>query len=236
MFEVFGEEKVITACMLASMALSIFVRVFLGGLYRNMIRETDNMATTENRFLKQCKMKFQNCFELCGRVSNIPVFVDRSLNRLSFGPFSFEVLYHFSGQAMLLSVFFSGLGVLRSIIRGGTLGDILPFYIVSFLGLYLYFSVSTAVDIRGKRQVLKINLVDYLENHLSPRINVTRQDMEMLYGESRTEREKRIPGTDAETGKAEGNGKAAADAETERAEKNGKAEELEALLKEFLTT
>ena len=44
--------------------------------------------------------------------------------------------------------------------------------------------MSTVVDIRGKKRVLKVNLVDYLENHLSPRIEITRQDMEMLYGEA----------------------------------------------------
>lgn len=170
--------------MLVCLGLSIFLRGFLGLLYGNMIRETDNMAATENKLLKQCKLKFANCFELSGGVSNIPVFVDRFLNRLALGRLSFQMLYHLSGQMMLLSVVFSGIGVCRCIIRGKTLGDILPFYIVSFLGLYLFFSVSTIVDIKGKRRTLKINLVDYLENHLSPRIDVTRQDLEMLYGEA----------------------------------------------------
>lgn len=184
MFDVFVEEKSIAICMLVCMFFSIFLRVFLGLLYRNMIREADNMATTKNKLLKQCKLKFTNCFELSGGVSNIPVFVDKFLNRLSLGHLSFEMMYHLSGQTMLLSVVFAGVGVCRSIMKGSTLGHILPFYIVSFIGLYLYFSVSTIVDIKGKRRTLKVNLVDYLENHLSPRIDVTRQDMEMLYGEA----------------------------------------------------
>lgn len=183
MFEIFMEEKVLTALMLSFLALSIFIRIFLGLLYYKMIREADNMATTNNKMLKQCKLKFANCYQLSNGVANIPIFVDKFLNRLSFGHLSFSMMYHLSGQAMLLSVVFSGVGICRSIIRGRTLGDILPFYIVSFLGLYLYFSVSTVVDIKGRKRVLKVNLVDYLENHLSPRIDVTRQDIEMLYGE-----------------------------------------------------
>lgn len=109
---------------------------------------------------------------------------NKFINHLSLGHLSFGMLYHFSGQAMLLSVVFSGIGICRSIVKGRTLGDILPFYIVSFIGLYLYFSISTVVDIKSKRRTLKINLVDYLENHLSPRIDVTRQDMELLYGDA----------------------------------------------------
>ena len=183
MFAIFMEEKVVSALMAASLVLSIFLRIFLGLLYRNMIKETDNMSSTNNKMLKQCKLKFANCYQLSNGVANIPIFVDKFLGRLTFGHMSFGLLYHLSGQAMLLSVVFSGVGISRCIVRGKTLGDILPFYIVSFVGLYLYFSVSTVVDIKGKRRMLKVNLVDYLENHLSPRIDVTKQDIEMLYGE-----------------------------------------------------
>ncbi|MCM1189152.1 MAG: hypothetical protein NC541_07615 [bacterium] len=181
--DIFMEHKAVTVCMFASLALSIFLKVFLGMLYGHMIKETDNMATTENKLLKQCKVKFSNCYELNNGISNVPVFVDKFINRLSLGFLSFEMLYHLSGQMMLLSVVFSGVGICRSIMAGSTLGEILPFYIVSFMGLYLYFSVSTVVDIKRKKSILRVNLVDYLENHLSPRIHVTRQDMERLYSD-----------------------------------------------------
>ena len=183
MFDIFWEEKVMSALMLSFLGLSLFLRIFLGLLYHRLIRETDNMATTRNKMLKQCKLKFANCYQLSNGVANIPVFVDKFLNRLSFGHVSYTMLYHLSGQTMLLSVVFSGVGICKCIVGGKTLGDILPFYIVSFLGLYLYFSVSAIADIKGKKRVLKVNLVDYLENHLSPRIGVTKQDIEMLYGE-----------------------------------------------------
>ncbi len=184
MISVFAEQKVVTICIFACLALSIFLKIFLGMLYRHMIKEADNMAITNNKLLKQCKIKFSNCYELNNGIHNIPVFVDKFINRLSLGCFSFDLLYHLSGQMMLFSVVSAGIGICRSIIAGRTLGAILPFYIVSFLGLYLYFSVSTVADIKGKRRMLKINLVDYLENHLASRMNVTRRDMEMLYGDA----------------------------------------------------
>ncbi len=184
MISVFEEQKAATVCMFACLALSIFLKIFLGMLYRHMIKEADNMATTSNKLLKQCKIKFSNCYELNNGIHNVPVFVDKFINRLALGHFSFDLLYHLSGQLMLLSVVSAGVGSCMSILAGRTLGAILPFYIVSFLGLYLYFSVSTVADIKGKRRVLKINLVDYLENHLSSRMSVTRRDMEMLYGDA----------------------------------------------------
>ena len=185
MFTIFKEEKVITAGILVFLCLSVLVRLMLAWMYHTMIRETDNMATTGNRLLKQCKVKFANCYQLNGGVSNIPVFVDKFLNRLSFGHLSFDAWYHLSGQCMLFSVIFAGVGICKGILDGRLLGEILPFYIASFLGLYLYFSLSALVDIKGKRRVLKTNLIDYLENHLSGRIPVTEQDYERLYGASK---------------------------------------------------
>ena len=185
MFTIFKEEKVITAGILVFLCLSVLVRLMLAWMYHTMIRETDNMATTGNRLLKQCKVKFANCYQLNGGVSNIPVFVDKFLNRLSFGHLSFDAWYHLSGQCMLFSVVFAGVGICKGILDGRMLGEILPYYIASFLGMYLYFSLSAMIDIKGKRRVLKTNLIDYLENHLSGRIPVTEQDYERLYGASK---------------------------------------------------
>lgn len=182
MFEIFREEWIVSVFMFSFAGLSIFLRVLLGLLYQNMIKETDNMASTKNKLLKQCKLKFSNCYQLNNGVANIPIFVDKFLNRLALGPVSFETMYHLSGQTMLLSVVSAGVGICRSILHGKMLGEILPFYIVCFAELYFYFSISTVVDIRGRRRVLKVNLVDYLENHLSARIGITESDMEMLFG------------------------------------------------------
>ena len=148
MFTIFKEEKVITAGILVFLCLSVLVRLMLAWMYHTMIRETDNMATTGNRLLKQCKVKFANCYQLNGGVSNIPVFVDKFLNRLSFGHLSFDAWYHLSGQCMLFSVIFAGVGICKGILDGRMLGEILPFYIASFLGLYLYFSLSGKSPVR----------------------------------------------------------------------------------------
>lgn len=49
-----------------------------------------------------------------------------------------------------------------------------------FIMLYAYFSVSAAVDLKGKREILKTNLVDYLENNISVRIPQSKKEQERL--------------------------------------------------------
>lgn len=183
MIKVFMQEPVASLFMVLFFTASIIVKTYLGVVYQNMIKEADNMAATNNRLLKQCKLKFANCYQLNNGVANIPVFVEKFMNRMKAGPFSFEVLDHLSGQAMLVSVICAGIGICRAIAASRMLIEILPFYVACFLGLYIFFSVNAVIDLKGKKTVLKVNLVDYLENHLAVRMEVTNDDLAMLYGE-----------------------------------------------------
>ncbi len=252
MFPIFEQEKIAAYGMIISFVLSVGVRVFLGMLYSRMIVETDNMATTNNKLLKQCKLKFSHCYQLNNGVANVPIFVEKFLTRLSLGPFSFGMLYHISGHLLMLSVIFSGMGVCRSIVAGSMFGQILPFYICIMIELYVYFSVAAIVDIKQKRKALKINLIDYLENHLSNRMQVTKEDIRMLYGEGEKKPELikglellPIAGWLADkneevewTGMAEDEGKRTAENHEIRPLtrlEEEEAEALEDLLKEFLS-
>ena len=70
----------------------------------------------------------------------------------------------------MLSVFAAGLGACKGIVDGKTLGEVLPFYIISMFELYFYFSISGFLDIEEKRRILSVNLVDYLENRMGNKL------------------------------------------------------------------
>lgn len=177
------------------------------------------MSSTENKLLKQCKLKFANCFQMNEGVSNIPVFVDKFLNRIRFCGMTLSGLHHLSGQFVLLSVFAGGIGACRGIAGGESLKQVLPFYIFSFFGLYLYFSVVAMIDMQAKRRILKTNLIDYLENHMVSRLALNIEEIRHLDG---AERQQDKPLQNKErTEKRKGFGKV-------------EQEELEELLKEFL--
>lgn len=230
MKQFFIRHTILTGIMLLFVLLSIICQIIIGFLYQNMIKETDNMSSTENKLLKQCKLKFVNCFQMNAGVANIPVFVDKFLNRIRFLGITIPGFHHLSGQLTLLSVFTGGIGICRGIINGESFGAILPFYILSFLGLYLYFSVTSLVDTQTKRDVLRTNLVDYLENHMVNRLSLNLEEIEKT--------EKAAPERAVNTENAE-NAEISSVQKTEKPLKIkafGKAEEeeLEELLKEFL--
>lgn len=234
MFQIFYKERLITVLMFSLLLCSICSRIIIGILYQNMIKEADNMSATKNKALKQCKLKFANCYQLNKRVSNIPIFVDKFINRLKLGPFSYLTLYHLSGQMMLLAVGVAGVGICKCIMEGYSIGDILPFYIVSFLGLYLYFAVSAIADIKGRRRILKTNLVDYLENHMANRL------AEGIYAEETaaegSRSEKKEGRTNIELMPMHKEEQEPRPEEGKRIFSRSEEKELEELLKEFLTS
>ena len=231
MLAIFQKELLLSSLMFVFLVCSILGKIMLGVLYQNMIKETENMRATKNKRLKQCKLKFVNCYRLNHGVANVPVFVDKYLNQMKIGPVSVNTFYHLCGQTMLLSVLCAGIAVCRSITKSAGLFAVLPYYIVSFLGLYLHFAVSAVMDIRGRRRMLKINLVDFLENHMSMQLaeaELTEEGEEAQDIRKTQKTEGRVkPKTTAVAREAE--------PEPQEVFSSMNEKELEELLKEFLT-
>ena len=170
MFQILLENILLTSLIIIFILLSVAFQILIGAIYQKLIHESENLSTTENKHLKLCKLKFQNCYQLNGNVPNISVFVDKFISRLVLFRLSLNSLRHLSSQLMMLAVFVAGIGASIGIIAGETMFRLLPYYILVIVGLYIYFSVAALVDIPGRRETLKINLMDHLENHLLSRL------------------------------------------------------------------
>lgn len=221
--------------------LSIICQISMGVLCHKLIWESENMSSTANKSLQQLKLKFSSCCQLHEGMSNISVFVDKYMNQLKIGGFSLSVLKHLSGQLVLLSILISGIGACRGIILGESVLYVVPYYIISFLGLYCYFAISSFVDISGKTQILRTNLIDYLENHLVNRLEQTTLDMKLIQGEDTAVKESLQSEENAklkENVKIKENAQGMKKAEQDKPEpavlSYTEAKELESLLKEFL--
>lgn len=210
-------EFMITILVLLS--LSIICQISMGVLCHKLIWETENMSSTANKSLLQLKLKFSSCCKLHEGMSNVSIFVDKYINQLKIYGFSLSTLKHLSGQLVLLSVLIAGIAACKGIVTGESVIYIVPYYIISFLGLYCYFAISSLVDITAKTRILRTNLIDYLENHLANRLEQTTLDLKLVQGED-TEIE---PEKEADKPK-----------DSNLILSHSEAQELESLLKEFL--
>lgn len=243
MLALFFYHKNFMFAILTLLLFSIICQLLLGVTLHRLIRETENMSATKNKSLQQLKLKFTGCTQLRETIPNVPVFVDKYVNQIRVGKIPVSFLKHLSGQLTLLAVLVAGIGACLGIIEDESFFVIAPFYLVSFLGLYLYFAAASLVDLPGKIAILRTNLVDYLENHLANRLGQTRLDMRMT-GMNADSPESKKKNTDmtrtAEKEETSGPEEALPLHQNEDRRKNSpaftpsEAEELELLLREFL--
>lgn len=190
-----------TTTAIVLLLFSILCRFITGVTLKKLAGEAENMSATNNRILKQCKVKFQSYYELNGGMMNVGVFVDKFIRSIRLGRWNLRMLNRLSGQLLMLSVFCCGLGACMGIARGDGAGRVLPYYLLALVTLYLYFSVSNLADVDGRQQELKTNIADFLENRMTERIRSVRQDSEYLDAEERRlrkaeakKRDERTPG------------------------------------------
>lgn len=219
MLTLFFRHKGFMIAILALLSCSILCQILIGVIYHRLIRETENMSATKNKSLQKLKLKFTSCRQLHENIPNVSVFVDKYLNQIGIGRIRLSFLKHLSGQLTLLSVLVAGIGACLGIIRDESFLMIAPFYLISFFGLYLYFAVTSLMDVPGKVNILRTNLVDYLENHLASRLDQTQLDMRLVGMEEQPKQKTDLEETNPK--------KAPAFTPSE-------AEELELLLREFL--
>lgn len=221
MIKIFFAHPEFMIPILILLSFSIICQISMGVLCHKLIWETENMSSSKNKSLQQLKLKFSSCCKLHEGMSNIPVFVDKYVNQIKVHGISLSTLKHISGQLVLLSILISGIGACRGIISGESVILIVPYYVISFLGLYCYFAISSLIDISDKTKILRTNLIDYLENHLANRLEQTELDLKIVQEqEAPEEKDAKNPSENKDDASVLS---------------YAEAQELESLLKEFLT-
>ena len=175
MFEIFVRHPYLSISVVVTVFVSVFLQILIGNVLKRMVNEAENMSSTEDKQLKQCKLKFVNCYKMNEGMENVTVFVEHFLEKISVGKMKITFVHRISNQMMLFSVLLSGLGAARGIVLNETIGQVLPFYLFAFLGLYIYYVAMSFAGMEEKKLSLKFSLVDYLENHMVGRLKQTEE-------------------------------------------------------------
>ncbi|MBR3607317.1 MAG: hypothetical protein IKL51_07070 [Lachnospiraceae bacterium] len=140
---------------------SISIQMIVGYYVLKMEKESQSLEEGNAALLLPCIKEYVR-EEL--KIRNISLFIERNLREIRIKKISLIRLKHISGQSLLFGIFLAGVGACIQIIAGKTLGQILPFYLLSFLGLYCYFSLSSWVDYEERKKEIKENLLDFFEH------------------------------------------------------------------------
>ncbi len=185
MFQVLWLEGICSLGILGFFAASMIGLIVLAAKYNKFIKEAENMSTTKRKELKAIKTKFLNSYGrqeteeeedkyIIHEKINVEVFVNKAINRLKIGGLKPHTWRFLCGQSIIISIVFAGVGIFKSILAERMIRDILPFYLIALLELYIYFSMISILNFEAKDKILRLTIVEYIENHMVNRIRVAK--------------------------------------------------------------
>lgn len=157
--------------------LSLLGKLVIRNLYRRLIRETDNMALTKNKYLKTLKQKAENTYRMNQGITNTQVYLEKQLYSIRFMGMSLNGWGNFSNQMSLLCFLLGGVGAFVSYWYRFDSYYIVLYGSVGILAGLFTIVVDYGLNPSDKKQHLMISLQDYLENSLFGRLVKERADI-----------------------------------------------------------
>ncbi|MCD7807509.1 MAG: hypothetical protein LUH19_09275 [Lachnospiraceae bacterium] len=172
MFDIFPESNTLSICAAAFFVLSLVTLLAQWTHCRGLLKGAENMSTVSHKGLKVIHSKFVQCYHMNEGVANIPVFVENCLEKDKIFGISHRAFGKWSVQFLFLSILCVGVEVFYILAGSGGFAQVLPYYGMCALELYLFFSLKNLCDVEGKQALLQLKLVEYFENHLVPRLRL----------------------------------------------------------------
>jgi hypothetical protein len=160
--------------------LCFFLKFLLDRMYHRLLREAVQMGQSKHPLMKMLVKKFEACYQLKMGVGNVEIFVEKYLNEYKVaGTYlhTWKMLSDLSFGATLLG---SILVSLYMVLMGMSREMRVQFLLFGTGICTILILEDIFLDVRRSRQKVTVEIWDYLENVLKPRLeNQTFKSKEM---------------------------------------------------------
>lgn len=156
--------------MLGFCIFGVLVKIMLDIIFSRLIKASDNMGTTNNKFTQMMKKKFETCYKLKIGVNNVDIFVDKYVYRYKFGGILLSTWENIGVQILMLCLLTGSVSSLLGLIYGCGKNEILSTFSVGILTSALLILIEGFMNNSGKKDVIRLNMKDYLENFFKVRL------------------------------------------------------------------
>jgi hypothetical protein len=164
------DENIILYSFAALFGLGMLVRLLLDLVYRYLIKDSDHPGTTKNKLIRHMKLKFETCFKYKIGVNNVDTFVDKNVLQYRFCGVLLSTWENLSGQVLYLSLLLVPIFVLFGVIYDCGQKRVLLNGAVGILTCALLILVDKSINLQTKKRMLRLNIMDYLENFYKTRL------------------------------------------------------------------
>lgn len=173
-------ENVLIYAIMGVFCLGIILKFILYTVYLRMIKASRNIEHTENKTLRNMRIKFEAFHKLKIGVNNVDVFVDKQLINHKVCGLWLITWEKLSGQVDNLSIVFACASVLMGLVFETDRMWILSVLTVGFLTSGLLIILESLLNKNVKREMIKLNILDYFYNFLKPRIEQEESNPEII--------------------------------------------------------
>jgi flagellar biosynthesis GTPase FlhF len=144
------------------------------------VKESDNPGAAKNKQLKHIKLKFETCYKLKIGVNNVDTFVDKNVLRHRFGGILLSTWEVLSGQVLYFSLLLVPTSALFGVFFDCGQDLILLTGTVGITTSAVLILVDKGLNLQDKKKMIRMNLLDYLENFCKVRLEQEVFNPEML--------------------------------------------------------
>lgn len=174
------DKNVFIYTMAGMCTIGVLIKFAIAIIYKCLIKASENMGSTKNKLMKMLKLKFEACYKLNIGVNNVDVFVDKYVYKYKFCGVLLYTWENFGGQILILCMLTgtvsAGLGLYNECGRR----EILSTFFMGILTSALLIMFESFINLPAKRNVLKANISDYLDNFLKVRLEKEYFNPELL--------------------------------------------------------
>jgi len=163
-------KNIIIYTFIGLCGVGIVIRLMMDLVFKSLVKESDNLGATRNNQLKHMKMKFETCYKLKIGVNNVDTFVDKNVLKYRFGAILLSTWECLSGQVLYLSLLLVPIITLFGVIFDCNQDEILLTGAVGILVSAVLILVDKGINLSVKKRMMKMNLLDYLENFCKVRL------------------------------------------------------------------
>jgi hypothetical protein len=174
------EKNIIIYIFAVLCGTGIILRLIMNVVYNGLMRETDNMSATKNKQLTFMKIKFESFYKLKIGVNNVDTFVDKNLIKHQFCGILLSTWDNMCGQVLFGILLLVPLSAVFGAVYQNSQAKILLTGAVGILASAILIIVDKSINLPIKKEVIKLNLLDYMDNYCRARMEKENYQPEIL--------------------------------------------------------
>lgn len=180
MLQLIFEQYILFYVIAGVFVVGIFSRGIVDISFGKLLKASKQMELGKNKLLRNMEETYLNCYQLQISVHNVDSFVDKHVYKLKKCGIFLYTWENICGQLYLYSALITIISVVLAITNQCGINMILYYGLAGTVSTLMLIAMEKAANLSERKQVLKANIKDYLENYLAVACEGENMEKEVL--------------------------------------------------------